>query len=161
MKRVVYFLLLVGALYAAVLSPYGVLKTKDRMSTLDTALRSYVTAKSQLEGARMSLQEAEAQFINDRSFEIAYSDITRLMQVLDNVSSVTVSAVNVADPEQNFMIGSTWTPGQDAKALVFSLAVDDTVAALRMVGKMQLPIYSVTVTEPNIVNVTFLTGGDI
>ena len=159
MKRIIYLVLLLGALYAAIMSPYGVLKTKSKIENLSESLRFYVTTKSQVEGSKMSLAEAENNFNSQRTFEIAYSDVSRLVKVLDNVMTVTVSAVNVADPAQYFVPGSAWREGDTPEAVIVALAVDDTVSALRIIDKMELPIYSVAVTEPNIINITFLTGG--
>lgn len=160
MKKIIYLLLVAASLYAATISPFGIIKTKERFDSLDKTLRQYVTVKSQLEGAKMSVIESQNAFVEGREFEIAYNDVERLLKVLDNVLTVTVSSVNIADPKQYYIAGSNWEAGTECQAVIISLAVDDTVAALKVIDRMELPIYSVTITEPNIVNVTFLTGGD-
>lgn len=161
LKRTIYGVLLVLALYGVFMSRWNVFTTFDKRDSLLDATTRYTMAQSNLEVAKQDFVAAQNEFNSKRTFEIAYSDINRIVTVLNNVAGVTVSAVNVADPEQYFVTGSAWEEGMEAKAISISLVVDDTSSALVVIGRMELPIYSIVVSEPNIVNMIFLTGGDI
>lgn len=159
MKRVVFFILMLAALYTALLSPINIREMMGRKEQLQEALDTYSNSQRALDTAKSALRETQQRYINKRVFEVAYSDVSRLTEVLNSVINITVSAVNTADPAQNFIAGGTWTEGTESKAVILSLTVEDSVSALRVIDKMELPIYEITVSEPNIVNITFLTGG--
>lgn len=159
MKRVIYMVMAVAVVAGVVLSPYSIIKTLSNTKELNTSLRQYVTAKAQLDSSKEFVMQAESDFNQSRTFEIGYYDVSRLVKVLNNVVTITVSSVNEADPRQNFAAGSAWSEGNESDAIAISLAVEDTASALRILEKMELPIYSIAITEPNIVTVTFLTGG--
>lgn len=159
MKRVLFFLLLCGAIAACILTPYNVLNTLDSKQNFEAALREYESARSGATDSDTSLARSKTVFDSSRTFEIAYNDITRLVEVLRNTSTVTLTSVNVANPETYFTTGGPWSADNDAQAIIISVTTDDSAATLRIIDKMQLPLYEVTVTEPNIVDFIFLTGG--
>ncbi len=160
MIRVSHILICLVFLILVLVSPFSVFKTIKNSKKLTSSLQNYSTIKSQLENSKLDVSDAERRFSDQRDFEISYNDVTKLVQVLNNVASVTVTNVITVNPREYFTNTGEWSETDKAKAVTISLTVEDTVTVLKILDKMQLPLYSLVITEPNIVNVTFLTGGE-
>lgn len=161
MKRSIHCILALCMICLVCFTNYGVINTVEQRSDLRQAATDYKEAEARLDISKVALNSAEANFAKNREFEIVYTDVSNLVKVLNGVSAITVSAVNVADPAQHFSAGAAWNEqmGSEVQSVTMALTVDDTVSALKLIERLELPIYSISVTEPNIVNVTFLTGG--
>ena len=158
-KKIFLLLIAAGIIYAVGFSPYSVPGLLENSNKLRSTLAAYDNNKRAMEDSERTLSEARNEFIAKRDFEVAYSDVERVVDVLSGAMNITVSSVNTADPEQHFAPGSIWDGQDQPEAVIVSMAVGDSVSALRIIDKLQLPIYEVTVSEPSMVNITFLTGG--
>lgn len=159
MKRLVIGLLAIVAAVYAVVSPYSVPKTLERYSDFQDAVFNYEQATADYNSQVSSLQSAQSNFDSTRTFEVHYSDIDRITQVLKGVATVNVTDLTSCDPANMFNPVSTYIQGDTPAALRISVATEDPVGALRILDKMQLPMYDIHVVEPNLIEFTFLTGG--
>lgn len=159
MKRVILFLIMCAAIAACFLTPFNVLNAIENKENFASALQEYEDARRSATDMNTSLAQAKTVFDSSRTFDVAYNDITRIVEVLRNTASITVSSVNTASPEKYFATGGAWSSDVEADAVIISITTDDSAAALRVIDKLQLPLYEIVVTEPNIIDIVFLTGG--
>lgn len=158
-KKIILLLITAAMVYAVGFSPYSIPQFLQNSSNLRSVLATYDNNKREFEDSERTLAEARNEFVSKRNFEVAYSDIERVIDMLGGAMNITVSSVNTADPHQFFTPGSIWDGQEQPEAVIVSMAVGDSVSALRIIDKLQLPVYEVTISEPSMVNITFLTGG--
>ena len=161
MKRLLFALIALGCMAFAIFGPFGALQMVENYFLVENAKNTYENSRRAVDSAKYSLSSAQTAFDKSRSFEISYSDIDRIKEVLDNVATVTVSGITNVDAQQAFATQDAYTPGSNASAVKMSLVVEDTVSALNVLDKMELPIYNIYVSEPGLIDVIFLTGGGI
>lgn len=162
MRRPIVFGLVVISLFAALapVSPYSVLKTKESLDLARQAHQSYLEGKALHNQTKQELQSAKAAFDTSRVFEVYYGDIVRINQLFEGISTISVASVTSCNAAEYFAPIASWSEddGTKSSAIKFSLVSDDLVAALNIINKLELPIYKLEVAEPNLLDVTFLTG---
>lgn len=162
MKRAIIALLAVAslALVALPMSPYNILKTKENFDKLKEAQASYAEAKRSLALAEQSLLASQNTFTSGRTFEVHYGDITRLNQLLNGIAGLSVTSITGCDATNYFASTATWSPDDVSTptGIKVSLTTEDVASTLRILNKMELPLYQISVTEPNLVDAIFLTG---
>lgn len=158
-KKIILLLLAAACIYGVGFSPYSVPAFLDNSAQLRETLAAYDSAKRAKEDSDRALVDSQNAFVDKRNFDVAHTDVDKIIEVLSSAMSITVSSVNTADPLQHFAPGSIWDGSEQPDAVIVSMAVEDSTAALRIIDKLQLPIYEITVSEPSMVNITFLTGG--
>lgn len=162
MKRVILGILAAVAVCAAALpqSPFNFQKTMDSYNRLKSAKASYSEQERNYNVAQQSLLASQSNFDSSRTFEVYYGDVTRLKQLFDGIASVSVTSITNCSAADYFSPTVTWSPddGIPPDAVKISLTAEDTITALNIINKMELPIYQLDITEPNLVDVTFLTG---
>lgn len=161
MKRLLFAIIALASIAFAIFGPFGVLHLMDNYFAVENARIQYENSKRSVDSARYGLRDSQAAFDESRTFEIDYSDIDRLKEVLDNVSTVTVSGITNMDAQQSFASQDAYTGDNTSSAVKISLVVEDTVSALNVLNKMELPIYNIYISEPGLIDITFLTGGGI
>lgn len=113
------------------------------MLAADNAMRNKETSLSRLE-------MAEQAFVNQRTFEIAYSDLDSILELLEGVSGITVANVTAIDPQNGFAeVGSREEVDLYGAARV-TLAVSDVNSALKSLSKAQLAINTISMSGNNI-----------
>lgn len=161
MKRILISLIAIVAIAAACISPFNIFKAMDNYNRLEVAIRQFEQSKGTIDASRSALAAAQSSFDNGRTFEVSYGDIDSLCEVLDNISSVSVSAKTNVDAQENFAPLGEYDANINPSAVKLSLVAEDTVSALNIVNRMELPIYRIFVSEPGLVDVIFLTGGGV
>lgn len=165
-KKIVLLVLALASLYGAFLSPYSLSTTMEKKSQLESAISSQTAAKNERDMARIALNNAVTAFESERTFDIHYTDITRMKQLIDSVTGVSFAGMYEADPKANYMLGGQLLiedyldgTAQLPQAVALSLIAEDTAAGLRIVDKLELPAVRITTSEPGRIDIIFLTGG--
>lgn len=165
MKRIMLCLLIILACAATLLpsSPTSISNAMDQLNQVEGAADSYRMVQGQVNSAVSGINSSRQEFDSNRSFDVYYGDIDQLLSLLNQVVGITVSGVYCVDAQKDFTPTVTYTEG-DAhvpSAIRVTLIVDDTVNALRILDRMNLPLYSIDLQEPGTVSVIFLTGGGL
>lgn len=161
MKKIVFGTIAATAFIFALapFSPASVTNAASTLNEVDAAVEKYNSDLKDIESLRSDAELAKNTFDSERTFEVHYSDISNVLRVLYNVSGITVSEVTVVDPEQGFAVVSPYIEGSYAEALKISMTATDTKTILEVLDRMEFPIYSLYIREPNYVDLIYLTGG--
>lgn len=163
-KLLILALTLAGVVLCAI-SPYAIPKTLTRYNDLKETLNLQKTAEESNKQALDSYTNAKSAFDSQHTFEVAYSDIYRLYELLNALAGVQVASMESVDPMNNYTTIASIDPENytegSASAIKLSVIAEDTVAGLRILDRIELPVHSVTVEEPGTISLIFLTGGDI
>ncbi len=166
-KKIVLALLAVVAIYGAVLSPFSLTNTLEHKTQLEQTIKSRNEAKDGRDAARESYANAVAAFESQRSFDIHYTDLARMKQLIDTVTGISFSGLYEVDPNMNFALGAPLNPEDYPAgsttlppAVCMSVIAEDTAAGLRILDKLELPVYSITTSEPGRIDIIFMTGGE-
>lgn len=161
MKRIVMLLLAVATVAAAMFSPFSVFQAKTNYDALESAMVTYNNAASTVGVADNQLQSTITEFTQNRNFEIFYGDVDSLVRVLNSVAGINVTATMGCDVTNAYTELGEYNSDVPASAVKLSLIAEDTVTALNVVNRMQLPIYRIDASEPNNISVIFLTGAGV
>lgn len=166
-KKLVLLLMSLAALYGAIMSPFSLPNTLEIKASLETALASKENARTSMTSAKTAMVNAKNAFESQRTFDIHYSDLAKIKQLFDSVSGVSFSGLAEIDPDSNYALGVNLDPESYAdgsiaapKAVRLSIVAENTVAGLKIIDRLELPIVSILTTEPGRIEVIFLTGGD-
>lgn len=166
-KRIVLVLLFLVAAYGAVASPYSLVNTLDTKAQLETAISDQKAAKDTRDAAKSRYVSAKNAYESERTFDIHYTDLPRMKQLIDSVTGISFYSLSEVDPSANYLLGAPVDLERLAdgtaelpRAVSLSLVAEDTAAGLRIVDKLELPIVSMSVTEPGRIEIIFLTGGE-
>lgn len=159
MKRILLALLAVAGVVAVIASPFGVLQTKAKYEQFNSVVAGYTFAQDNFKNTQANIDTARDAFIARRTFEVDFGDVSRVVQLLNGVNTIQVSKVMCCDALNQFIQTAEWEERRTPSAVCISLSVENTVAALNVLSKMELPIYSISVVDTNAVDVIFLTGG--
>ena len=166
-KKIVLLLMALAAIYGAVMSPFSITETLDKKAKLESTIAEHDRVKRDRDTAYTRMVDTKNAFESQRTFQVHYSDLYTIKQMLDAVSGVSFSGLYEVDPNNGYMVGSTLniedyngvnTPKPSAVQL--SIIAENTAAGLNVVNTMELPIVSITTLEPGRIDVIFLTGGD-
>lgn len=161
MKRIIAAVLLVVSLVLTFVGPYNIFDAFRNKQLIENVVQEYSSAKASIDGTRREVFSAQAGFEDGRTFNVDYKDVNQLVTVLDNIVSITVASVTAVDAQNYFTQIGEYDESMAPTAVTISLVVEDTVSALNVIDKMELPIYQIFVSSPNLIDVTFLTGGAI
>ena len=159
MRRVITGLIAIALVACFFFSKYNIANIKTRYAQLESALDSFQVTRGSIESTRDALVSAQNIFDRSRTSDIYYGDMDRLLTVLDNIATITVSSWEPYSAEDGFV--PVPSSGDKFTAARISLIVEDVDMALGVIDKLELPIYSINITEPNVVDVIFLTGAGI
>lgn len=126
--------IMVAMMLATVVRSIGL--TDDVMSMMTARENSQRIFKKAKDGAK----EAEAAFVNERTFEVPYGNVDEVLGLLEGVSGITVNSVMAIDPKQGFAEVGTQTEVNTYGAARITLTVADVTTALRSLDKAQLAI---------------------
>lgn len=163
MKRIIIALLAAVSLTVAFapVSPYSLSKTMDNQQRLEQSKGSYAAANWDLNASKSALTLSQNKFIEGRSFEVHFGDITRLKQLFDGIAGISVGSVTGCSVKDSFSTTVEWSEDSQDTAVRISLTVEDILTALTIIDKMELPLYQIVATEPNMIEIVFLTGEEI
>lgn len=161
MKRAIALIFMLAAVALALLGPFNILNGINNLNSLKTAVYEYSDIRSGIAASQRNVYTAQSAFEEGRTFNVDYKNIDQIVEILDNITSISVSSINTVDAQQYFTPTGLYEEGTQPTAVKISMVVEDPVAALGVLDKMELPIYEVFISNPNLVDVTFLTGGTI
>lgn len=150
------FLITVALVAFAIFKCISVPSNLDQLSSLALA-KNNATAEynDAIEGAKQS----EDNFISQRTFELAYSDIDQVLELLGSVSGIQISSVKQLDPETGFSEVGDYKTGSDASAVKVDLVVADIPTALKSLEKAELAINKISISEPNMISLELILKG--
>lgn len=172
-KKLLFLLLAVAAIYGAALSPFNIRTALETKATLEQTLKDKQNASQQKTQAQMTFSNAVSAFDSERQFEIHYTDVYRLRQLLDGIQGMEFVSLHQADPAANWAKGmeinvDDFAPISETEgnpnatlptAVCMTLMVEDIAQGLKVVDRMSLPICQIITSSPGTIEVTFLTGG--
>ena len=158
MRRIVSGVLAAIFVALAVFSKYSLLNAKSQYDKLRNSLLSFNSIKTATESSKRTLSLAKRNFEDNRASDIYFGDIDRLVTVLNNVATISVTGWEPFSAEDGFVAVPSSTNFTAAR---ISLVVDNIDLALNVIDKLELPIYSIVISEPNMIDVIFLTGNAI
>lgn len=161
MKRILLAILAIAALVAVFISPYNINNTLANYRQVNSAVAGYTFAQDNLKNTQVGVNSARDAFSSQRTFEVHFSDVSRIVQLLNGVATIQVSEVMCCDALNQFVPTVMWEEGMSPSAVRITLSVEDTIVALNVLAKMELPVYSVSTLEPGTVTIIFLTGGSL
>lgn len=152
---------LVASIAAVTVSPIGVPAAIKALEAEEEFILKEDIANAKLQSATSSLIDSVEEFNNSRTFDLYYGDIDKLTEVLSTVAGISVKNVAIVDPMSNFQVVGYYSEGDNPSCVQFELIVESVENAMAVLERMELPVYSVYVEHPNILNVIFLSGGDL
>ena len=162
MKRIILLLMAVASICCAFLpmSPYNYGDVSNNLAELKVAQAEYNGARADLNRAQQELLQAQNSFDDGRTFEVYYGDIVRLKELFGGIAGLNVQTITNCDATKNFATSVPWSAEDPVAptAVKFSITAEDTVTALNIINRMELPITQLMVTEPNMIDFIFLTG---
>lgn len=162
MNKTIFTLALSAALLAGLLlTPYGVQGVLDIKSANEQAVESRDAMSSNLQLAQNQAVADVQAFIDNRTFGVAYDDVTKLASVLGSVSGIEILNVYDVDPSQGYVDIGYNTENSKPKAVRFELSVVDPYVALNAIETLQLAVVSIEYNTPDVMDVIFLVGGVI
>lgn len=162
MNKVTFTLALCALLLAGLLfTPYGVQGVMEVRAVHQSAAETKAIADNNLAVAKNNAVSSVQDFINNRTFGVAYDDVSKLSSVLGSVSGIQVANVYSVDPSQGYVDIGFHVEGSTAKAVRFELIVENPEIALSAIETLQLATVSIEYNAPDAMDVIFLTGGDI
>lgn len=161
MKRAIALIFMLAAVALALLGPFNILNGINNLNSLKTAVYEYSDIRSSIAASQRNVYTAQSAFEEGRTFNVDYKNIDQIVEILDNITSISVSSINAVDAQQYFTPIGLYEEGVQPTAVKISMVAEDPVAALGVLDKMELPVYEVFISNPNLVDVTFLTGGTI
>lgn len=154
-------LLCVALTGALVLSPYGVGSAKKQLDIQAAQETKMETYKRNVETAESMLLDSVNSFVEGRTFDVAYNDVSKIHEVLSKIAGIQVKDMEKVDPYAGFIESGYIMQGDTPAAVQFNLLTTDPTTAISVFDKMELPIYSVSWDSPNIMTVVVLTGGEV
>lgn len=166
-KKIILLLMALAAIYGAVMSPFSLTETLAKKDNLERAITERDNTKKSRDNAYTLMVNSKNAFESQRTFDVHYTDIYKIKQLIDVMSGVSFAGLYEVDPKNGYMLGATLniedyngvnTPKPSAVQL--SIIAENTAAGLNVVNTMELPIVSITTVEPGRIDIIFLTGGD-
>ena len=151
----------VGLFAVMMVSPVGYPAVAAKVSQKEAETARVNTYQFNLNSAKNALLESVNTYNETRVFDVYYGDISKIYDVLTSVAGITVSGITKVDPAQGYVDAGAYTEGDTPLAVEFQLLTDDASSAIRIINKMELPIYEIDWQSPNSLSVIFLTGGEL
>lgn len=130
----------------------------EEISNFNVEYDSYSNALSAAENAVVSSVSA---FNDQRTFDIYYGDLEGITQIFEGIAGISVQNIVEILPMEGFRDGVYYDGTSTPTAVRYELVADDLVSAMNVIVRMQLPVYSIVMSFPNTISVTFMTGGEI
>lgn len=143
------------------LTPFGVQGISDIQIKAQTAEDSKNAADDLLRDTQAQVVQTVNSFIDQRTFGVAYDDVSKLASVLSSIGGISVANVYDVDPAQNYVDIGFHKEGSSSSAVRFELVVENPFVALNAIDALQLAVVSIDYAAPNDMSVIALTGGDI
>lgn len=166
-KKIVLVLLAAFCVYTAYTSPYSVSNALASKDKLENASVFRTTAKARLDKSKQDLKKAANAFESARYFDIHYTDVVRVKQLIDAVTGVSFYGLYEADPATDYALCGQLDltafengGGELPAALCLSIIAEDTASGLRVLDKLEMPVVRIETNEPGRIDIIFLTGGD-
>lgn len=154
---IIVSLALVAAMFVGTPNVWQFVEAKQ---TVEHNLSEYLAGKADAADAASDKLRARAAFDSDRTFDIDYTDLSSVYRLLNAVSGIKVEKVRAVTLAGNFADPKEWVGNAQVEALQFTLKCDNAFDALRVLGKMQLPIVNTT-WAGGVVTVTVLSGQEV
>lgn len=158
-KKIVPVILIAGSLIVITVSPasYKMILLKAKTHAVDVS--RVETYEYNLLTMKQSVVTAAQEFDAARTFDISYTDVDRILQVLAAVDGIEVRSTYSVDPLLGYQDVAIYNSGDVTQAVRFDMLVDDVRTALDVFDKMELAVADYAFTAPNGLSITILTGG--
>lgn len=153
--------ILVGLASALFLSPLGVKGLQSKLSTQQEQERRVSSYEWNVGAVESSLRQAVAEFNSKRTFDVSYTDVSRIHQVLYNIPGIEVQSMEKIDPMNGYIECGYVVEGDTFSAVKINMLVASPETVLSVLYKLQVPVHSFNWDEPNKFSVIFLTGGEV
>lgn len=120
---------------------------------------TYQNTKNRYDNSKRSAITAENDFVSNRDFELYYNDVDGILELLNNVSGITVSEVLQLDATNGFAEIGVYEKGTDVNALRITLVVNNIDIALQSIEKAQFAISNIECISPNKIIIDIITKG--
>lgn len=111
--------------------------------------------KLEVEALSNSVEQAIRDYKENRTFNGGYD----IPELLNAVNGITVLSSYEVNPSEYFSVVGEYTGGDDFEAVKILLKVEDVNSALKVINKIQLPIYSCNVNNTdNTIEFIYLGG---
>ena len=133
MKRVITGLIALACIFALFFSEYNVFNTRSQYAKVKDSMTSFGRIRETSDIARQTLESVQKNFDKERTSEIYYGNVERLITVLDNIASISVSGWEPCSAENNFI--AVPNAGEGYTAARISLVVDNVEVALNIIDR--------------------------
>lgn len=161
MKTVIAAGVMVGLFATAAVSPLGYPAFSAKLAEKELEEARLGTYQFNLASTQRALVESVNAYNEARTFDVYYGDVTRVYDVLANIAGISVSSITKVDPANGYVDAGVYTEGDTPLAVEVVMLTDDVASAVKVIEKMELPVYEIDWQSPNVLSVIFLTGGEV
>ena len=160
-KTVISGITCIGLTAVLTLSTIGIPGVIDTKNERDMILDRQASAEYRLTNTQNNLIRVVEELNASRTFDVYYGDIENIAKVFDAFGGITIKSLSSADHKNNFVDVGPVIDASSVSAVHYTLEVKDVINTLGLLEQMELPVYSIVITNNNTIDVVFLTGGAV